>query len=89
MQVLTAYVTDAGWRPEAFGTSEQDLRQPRWRARCDATDLGVLGRDLAGLMHGGDRRWTFPTALEMAATKLEDLQGPDRPSSWPPVRSRW
>ena len=54
MQVLAAYVSDPGWRPEAFqrlqnlGSTLQD--------QYDSTDQGVLNRDLAGLLRSGDRR---------------------------------
>jgi zinc protease len=72
LQVLAAYVAEPGWRPEAFqriqtfGETLEDQYQ--------ATDTGVLGRDLAGLMHGGDRRWTFPAKSEIAGETLGDLK---------------
>ena len=72
LQVLAAYVTEPGWRTEAFdrihgygGTLQDQL---------EGTDNGVLRRDLSGLLHSGDRRWTFPSRQEMAATNLEDLK---------------
>ena len=52
-------MADPGWRPEAFqrlkdlGLTLED--------QYEATDTGVLSRDLGGLLHAGDRRWTFPT----------------------------
>ena len=72
MQLLAAYVSDPGWRPEAFqrllnyGATLQD--------QYESTDGGVLGRDLSGLMHSGDRRWTFPSRQEMAGETLADLR---------------
>lgn len=72
LQVLAAYVTDPGWRPEAFrrmkgyaATLEEQYR---------ATSGGVLSRELPGLLHDGDRRWTWPSTGEIASTRLEDLQ---------------
>jgi len=41
----------------------------------EATDSGVLARDLGGILHGGDRRWTFPSREEIADARLADLQG--------------
>ncbi|WP_411288205.1 M16 family metallopeptidase [Phenylobacterium sp.] len=78
MQVLAAYLAEPGWRPEAFqrlkgaGKSIHD--------QYEATTSGVIGRDLAGLLHNGDRRWTFPSREEIAAARLEDLQGQIMPN---------
>ena len=72
LQVLAGYVFDPGWRPEAFlrlkasGKTVHD--------QYEATDSGVLTRDLGGVLHAGDRRWTFPSREEMAGAQLSDLQ---------------
>jgi zinc protease len=72
LQVLAAYVADPGWRPEAFqrmktyGLTLED--------QYDATDTGVLSRDLGGLLHAGDRRWTFPTRAEIGAETPDELK---------------
>jgi len=72
LQVLAAYVTEPGWRPEAFqrmktyGLTLED--------QYDATDTGVLSRDLAGLLHAGDRRWTFPSRAEIGTETPEELK---------------
>jgi zinc protease len=72
LQVLAAYVSDPGWRPEAFqrvktfGLTLED--------QYDATDTGVLSRDLAGLLHAGDRRWTFPSRAEIGAETPDELK---------------
>ena len=77
LQVLAAYVLDPGWRPEAFqrlkttGATIHD--------QYEATDSGVLSRDLAGMLHGGDRRWTFPSRQEIAAAQLDSLKAPLAP----------
>lgn len=72
LQVLTAYATEGGWRQEAFtriktyyGTIHEQL---------ESTPGGVMGRDLSGLMHGGDGRWTFPTRQQIAGATLEQLK---------------
>jgi len=77
MQVLAAYVADPGWRPEALQrlkTAGKTIHD-----QYEATASGVLSRDLAGLMHSGDRRWTFPSREEIGAVKLDDLTGPLSP----------
>jgi zinc protease len=72
LQVLAAYATEPGWRPEAF----QRIRTygATLNDQFDATDGGVLSRELAGLLHRGDRRWTFPTREEIAGARPEDLK---------------
>jgi zinc protease len=73
MQVLAAYVSDPGWRPEAFlrlKASGKTIHD-----QYEATDSGVLSRDLGGILHGGDRRWTFPSREDIAGAQLSDLQG--------------
>jgi len=72
LQVLAAYATEPGWRAEAFnrvktayGTVHDQLQ---------STTGGVLNRDLGGLMHNGDQRWTFPSREQIAGSKLDDLR---------------
>ena len=72
MQVLAAYATDAGWRPEAFERAR--TYAGTLAAQWQATDSGVFNRDLSGLLHDGDRRWTWPTAQEIAAAGPNDLR---------------
>lgn len=72
LQVLAAYASDPGWRPEA-------LQRMRTYAatlsdQYEATDSGVFNRDLAGLLHGGDRRWTWPTKADIAGVSAEGLK---------------
>jgi zinc protease len=78
LQVLAAYLAEPGWRPEAFqrllgaGKTIHD--------QYESTDSGVMARDLGGLLHPGDRRWTFPSREEIANAKLADLQGQITPN---------
>ncbi len=72
MQVLAAYVTEPGWRPEAFDRIK--AYGATLHEQFEATDSGVLRRDLAGLLHNGDKRWTFPTREEIAQARLDDLK---------------
>ena len=72
MQLLAAYVTQPGWRPEAFarmktvGATANDQQ--------DATAGGVMGRELPKLLRSGDQRWAFPTTTEIAAQQPGDLK---------------
>jgi zinc protease len=71
LQLLAAYASEPGWRPEAF----QRLKSyaTTLHDQYEATDSGVFGRDLPGLIHGGDRRWTFPSREEIAASNINAL----------------
>ncbi|THD79457.1 MAG: insulinase family protein [Phenylobacterium sp.] len=72
LQVLAAYATEPGWRPQGFERIKNASRTIE--DQFAATDSGVLARDLQGLIHAGDRRWTFPSKDEIAGAKLADLQ---------------
>lgn len=72
LQVLAAYVAEPGWRPAAFQRIKGGART--MHDQFEATDSGVLSRDLAGLLHSGDGRWAFPTRDEMAKASLDDLR---------------
>jgi zinc protease len=73
LEVLAGYVSDPGWRPEAFQRLKASGKTIH--DQYDATDSGVLARDLGGLLHDGDRRWTFPSREGIADARLADLEG--------------
>jgi zinc protease len=78
LQVLSAYLTEPGWRPEAFQrlqTSGKTIHD-----QYEATDSGVLSRDLSGLLHPGDRRWAFPSRQEIATARLDTLKSEIMPT---------
>ncbi|MHB8531060.1 MAG: M16 family metallopeptidase, partial [Caulobacteraceae bacterium] len=52
LQVLAAYVSDPGWRPEAFARMQTYVGT--LLDQYQHTDFGVLNRDLPGLLHAGD-----------------------------------
>ncbi|HEX9953838.1 MAG TPA: insulinase family protein [Allosphingosinicella sp.] len=68
MQVLAAFTADpglraSGWdRLRAFGGTIHD--------QLESTPAGVAGRDAGALLHGGDRRWAFPSREEIAKADL-------------------
>ncbi|WP_394763411.1 M16 family metallopeptidase [Phenylobacterium sp.] len=72
LQVLTAYVADPGWRSEAF--KRQQTAGKSVHDQMEGTDGGVMGRELSGLLHAGDRRFTFPSRDDIAKAQLGDLQ---------------
>ena len=72
MQILAAYAADPGFRPEAFDRVQTNAMT--LQDQMEATASGVVGRDLARLMHGGDQRWAFPSNQTINATKADDLK---------------
>jgi len=72
LEVLAAYVAQPGWREEAFRRLKANGKT--LHDQYEATDFGVLGRDLAGTLRAGDRRWTFPSREEIADARLSELQ---------------
>ena len=73
LQVLSAYLAEPGWRPEAF---ERIKRAGKTiHDQYEATDSGVLARDLSSLLHSEDPRWSFPSREAIAGAKLSTFQG--------------
>ena len=73
MQLLAAYITDPGFRPEAETRMNTALSGAL--SQIAASPVAVLQRDAARLLHGGDLRWTIlPDAADLAASKPGDLK---------------
>jgi zinc protease len=72
LQVLAAYATEGGWRQEAF--TRIKTYYGSIHDQLETTPGGVMGRDLSGLMHVGDGRWTFPTRQQIADASLDQLK---------------
>ena len=78
LQVLAAYTTEPAWRDAALQrikTSAKTIHE-----QFESTDSGVMQRDLQGLVHSGDRRWTFPSREEIAGVKRSDLEAAVMPA---------
>ena len=73
MQLLAAYMSAPGWRPEAFARTQAlagvSLEQ------LSATPQGVQARDLPALQHDGDARWRYPSVEDVRAARLDELKG--------------
>jgi zinc protease len=72
LQVITAYLTDPGYRPEAF----ERLRATYLNAlpQLEATPGGVFHRDAGALLASGDARFAFPTREDLLAAKPGDVR---------------
>jgi zinc protease len=71
LQILTAYTSDPGYRPQAFKRIQQAYLAGL--AQYAATPGYVISRDLQGLTHSGDPRWAFPDRDQLLATRPEDF----------------
>ncbi len=72
MQLLAAYITAPGFRPEAF-----ERTRSGWKTRLstlDSTPAGVLSRDFGILSHDGDPRWATPDEADLQSATLGDLR---------------
>jgi zinc protease len=72
MQVLAAYATAPGWRPEAFERVRANAA-PQLNSLAAAPG-GVMQRDIGGLLHDGDPRWATVTPLDLAYTRIADAR---------------
>lgn len=72
LQVLAAYASDPGWRAEAFKRLQSAGKTIH--DQYEATDSGIVSRDLAGLLHPDDQRWAFPSREQIADAKLDDFK---------------
>ena len=72
MQVLAAFLTDPGLRPEAF-ERVRNLAAPMINNQ-NATPTGVMRRQLGFLLHDGDPRWASPTQVDVAAAQPAEMK---------------
>ena len=63
LQLIAAYMTAPGWRPEAYQQARTEIGVAL--DTLSATPQGVETRDLAQLEHAGDDRWHVPTPAEV------------------------
>jgi zinc protease len=71
LQVLAAYVTAPGWRPEAYDRVRA-ATAPQLN-NLAASPGGVMSRDIGMLLHDGDPRWATVTPLDLAFTRPADV----------------
>jgi zinc protease len=72
MQVLAAYVTAPGWRPEAFERIRATTA-PALNALA-TSPTGVMQLELPFLLHNGDPRWAPPNLRALQAAAPDDLK---------------
>ncbi|HEY4265291.1 MAG TPA: insulinase family protein [Micropepsaceae bacterium] len=72
MQVLAAYITKPGWRPEPFEQGLSSLTDNL--TKLDATPMSLFGAKFAELLHPGDARWAYPTLADVQTAKLDQVK---------------
>jgi zinc protease len=72
MQLMAAYFTDAAWRPEPFVRTQGAFPQALAQAR--AVPAGAFSLAAAGLLAGGDPRFSLPNEQQIVAASLDDLR---------------
>lgn len=77
LQLLTAYIADPAYRPDVFKRVQQAYLNSL--PQLQATPGAVVSRDLSGLLHSGDPRWTFPDRTQLLDAKPDDFEAMLRP----------
>ena len=72
LQVLAAYVTDPGWRPEAF-EQQRSAMLPQL-SEMNAVPMMRFQTGLGGLLHEHDQRWAFPGRDQVMMASAEQLK---------------
>ncbi|MDR3512339.1 MAG: insulinase family protein [Caulobacteraceae bacterium] len=84
LQVLAAYLTEPGWRKEAFDRVRA-AAAPQLN-NFAASPGGVMQRDIGLLLHNGDPRWAAVTPLDVAFARVADMRAVlDRPLAEGPI----
>ncbi len=77
LQLMTAFVTDAGWRPEGFDRLKSFM--PTYYNQIAATPSGVMGHNLGRLLHSGDQRWAMPELPVIQGQTMDQLKATLQP----------
>ena len=71
-QLLAAYMTAPGYRPESLAQFRASL--PELRRNLGSTPGGVRTRDISRMLRSGDQRYGFPTQDEADEVDLDDVR---------------
>ena len=72
MQILAAYLTDPGLRPQPFAQLKNFY--PQLLTQMGSTPAGAYQRDGSALLASGDAREALPKAEEIAAWTIDDIK---------------
>jgi zinc protease len=72
LQLMAAYITAPGYRPESLDRFRQGL--PQLYQSLDRTPIGIMQRDVTRFLRGGDDRFGYPARPALASLTLDDLR---------------
>jgi len=72
LQVLAAYLTKPGWRPELYRQGLTSMVDGL--AKLDTSPMSLFGAKWPGFLHSGDARWAYPSIDEVKTARLEDVK---------------
>lgn len=72
LQLLTAYVSDPGWRAEAF-EQQRSAMLPQL-TEMEAVPMMRFQTGLGGLLHQQDLRWAYPGSQQVKSASAEQLK---------------
>lgn len=72
LQVITAYLTSPGFRPE--GMEQIKTRYAEQLRQSNASPGAIFRLKAPELLHDGDKRWATPSAEDVQAAQIEDLK---------------
>jgi len=78
LQLLTAYVTDPGWRQQAFDRRRIEFQNIFNVISSSPLQLGVTR--MPRIARSGDTRWGFPTREELAGAELAPIRAVVEPA---------
>lgn len=72
MQMMAAYLTDPGWRPEGLELVRSQMINafPQWQSNPSAVYLHQAGQ----LLRNGDARWRTPSLPEVQGARYDELR---------------
>lgn len=71
LNLITAYFTHPGWRPEGF--SQFASIAPEIRRNLYGSPGGVIQAEVSRLLRSGDTRYGFPSAEQIEAISLDEI----------------
>ena len=72
LQLIAAYITSPGWRPEPYRKSIDSLLD--YLPKLDTSPMSLFNAKFPELLHPGDARWAYPTTADVASASLEEVK---------------
>ena len=72
LQLIAAYITSPGWRPEPYRQSLTSLSDNL--PKLDISPMSLFSAKFPELIHPGDARWAYPTTADIAKANLDQVK---------------